>query len=100
MGAQRESYSEPVDKKVIAQLKFPTAEVLNSPDEMKLRKFNAQRGLLLGNGLKQKVRIVFEDNESVKQVVTTIWGLTDMHVILKYGITIPLNRIYSIDACL
>lgn len=88
-----------IPKERIRDLRFPSGEVLSSPEEMKLRKSNAQKGLLLGNAHKGKVRIIFEDIESVKQVVTTIWGLTDMHVILKYGITIPLNRIYGIDTC-
>jgi|SRR6185312_2900904 len=100
MSAQVVNNCQEIPKEKVAYLTFPTGEVLNSPDEMQLRRFNAQNGLLLGNTSKEKVRIVFEDSESVKQVVTTIWGLTDMHVILKYGITIPLNRIYSIDPCL
>ena len=99
MNANVVSNCQEIPKEKVGYLSFPTGEVLNSPDEIKLRKFNAQQGLLLGNTVKGKVRIVFEDTESVKQVLTTIWGLTDMHVILKYGLTIPLNRIYSIDAC-
>jgi len=99
MNAQIVNNCQEIPKEKVAYLSFPTSEVLNSPDEIRLRRFNAQQGLLLGNTVKGKVKIVFEDKESVKQVLTTIWGLTDMHVILKYGLTIPLNRIYSIDAC-
>jgi hypothetical protein len=86
-----------ISKEQVADLHFPAQDVLNFPDEIKLRKANAQNGLILGNAFKTKVRIFFEDSESTKQVITTIWGLTDLHVILKGGITIPLHRIYSID---
>ncbi|MGP8214207.1 MAG: hypothetical protein ACLQQ4_01450 [Bacteroidia bacterium] len=88
-----------IPKENIGGLQFPAQEVLSLPDEIKQRKANAQKGLLLGNNYKCKVKMIFEDSESLKQVITTIWGLTDMHVILKGGITIPLNRIYSIDIC-
>ena len=99
MNAQIVDQHPVIPKENIKYLQFPALEALSSPEDMKWRRVNAEKGLLLGNTSKEKVRIVFEDSESVKQVVTTIWGLTDMHLILKYGITIPLNRIYSIDAC-
>jgi hypothetical protein len=85
-----------IKKENIVWLLFPPQEVLTLPNEIKDRKANAQKGLLLGNNYKGKVKIIFEDTESLKRVETTIWGLTDMHVILKGGISIPLHRIYSV----
>lgn len=88
-----------ITKEQIKGLHFLPDEVLDVPVEIKQRKENAERGMQLGNKYKSKVKITFEDAESIKQVVTTIWGLTDMHVILKEGITIPLYRIYSVEFC-
>ena len=88
-----------ITKEQIAGLHFPSQEVLVLPNEIKQRRKNAQEGLLLGNRYKAKVRIVFEDTETLKQVEATIWGLTDLHVILKKGMTIPMHRIYTIDIC-
>jgi hypothetical protein len=99
MNALTIDHHQVIPKEEVKNLHFPSQEVLSSPEEIKWRKLNAQKGLVLGNSLKEKVKIVFEDSESVKQVITTIWALTDMHIILKYGIVIPLHRIYSIDAC-
>lgn len=88
-----------ITKEQIEDLHFPEQEVLILPNEIKQRRRNAQEGILLGNSYKTKVRIVFEDSDSLKQVEATIWGLTDFHVILKKGITIPIHRIYTIDVC-
>jgi uncharacterized protein (UPF0248 family) len=86
-----------ISKEHITELQFSNQDVLQFPDEIKERKTKAEVGLLLGNNYKCKVKIIFEDSESVRQVETTIWGLTDKHVVLKKGVTIPLHRIYKID---
>lgn len=86
-----------INKELIEGLHFPGEDVLKFPDEMKERKTKAQVALLLGNNYKCKVKIIFEDSESIRQVETTIWGLTDQHIILKGGVTIPLHCIYKID---
>ena len=88
-----------ITKESISGLHFPDTEVLNLAYEIEQRKVDVQTGMLLGNNYKCKVKIIFEDSESLKQVETTIWGLTDIHVLLKSGITIPLHRIYKIDVC-
>lgn len=90
---------ELINKEEILNLRFPTKEVLGSIEEIKQRKMDARKGLLMGNSEKLKVRITFEDSQSIKQVHTTIWGLTEEHVILKRGIAIPLNCIYKVDLC-
>jgi uncharacterized protein (UPF0248 family) len=88
-----------INKEAISGLHFSSQDVLVLVNEIKERKTNAEIGLLLGNNYKCKVKIIFEDSESIKQVETTIWGLTDMHIILKGGVTIPLHRIYKVEIC-
>jgi hypothetical protein len=88
-----------IPKEEVLYLHFPSKEVLGSIEEIRQRKMDAKKGLLMGNSDKLKVRITFEDSQSIKQVHTTIWGLTEEHVILKRGIAIPLNCIYKIDLC-
>ena len=91
-------YSTPyvIEKDNVAGLHFPTEEVLESPEEIKQRSTDAQRGMLLGNNDKGKVKILFIDDEGVKQVETTIWAVTDTRVILKTGMGIPLHRILKV----
>lgn len=85
-----------IEKENIRGLKFPDNEVLFSKDEIKIRNSDLERAMKLGNLEHNKIKIVFEDSEGVKQVETTVWGVTDKRVILKQGILIPIHRIHEI----
>ena len=87
-----------VEKENISGLKFPDNDVLNSPEEIKMRFTNLERALKLGNLEHNKIKIVFEDSEGIKQVNTTVWGVTDKRVILKQGVVIPIHRIHDVNA--
>jgi hypothetical protein len=85
-----------VEKETISELKFPENEVLNSADALKIRTASLERAMKLGNLEHNKIKIIFEDSEGVKQVETTVWGVTDKRVILKQGVVIPINRIHEV----
>lgn len=85
-----------VQKEMISGFRFPDKEVLTSKDEIKIRLADLERALKLGNLEHNKIKIVFEDMDGIKQVETTVWGVTDKRVILKQGIMIPIHRIYEI----
>ncbi|HRG52346.1 MAG TPA: hypothetical protein PLL00_05895 [Bacteroidia bacterium] len=85
-----------VQKEMISGFRFPDKEVLTSKDDMKIRLGDLERALKLGNLEHNKIKIVFEDTDGIKQVETTVWGVTDKRVILKQGIMIPIHRIYEI----
>lgn len=89
------AHFETIEKESIDFLKFPTSDVLQDGISITLRKLELQRALALGNLEHGKTRIFFEDNQSKKMVETTIWGVTDNQVILKKGVGIPINRIYT-----
>lgn len=85
-----------IEKENIRGLKFPKNDVLLSKNEIKIRHWGLERAMKLGNIEHSKIKIVFEDSEGVKQVETTVWGVTDTQVILKQAILIPINRIHEI----
>jgi len=85
-----------ISKEIVPNLIFPDAEVLNSPDAIVNRRTELERALALGNLEHSKIIIIFEDNESVKQVETTVWGLTDKRVILKQNAFIPIQRVHIV----
>lgn len=85
-----------VEKEDIGKLRFPAGDVLNSVDAINQRKWEIERAMLLGNRHKGKSKIVFEDDQGIKQVETTIWGCTDKRVILKQEIVIPIHRIHKV----
>lgn len=85
-----------VEKEQIKFLTFPKNDVLEKRKDQIDRILDLQRALFLGNLEHQKVKIVFVDNQGLKKVETTIWGITDKEVILKQSTIIPLERIISI----
>lgn len=85
-----------ISKEMVAHLRFPDVEVLGSPEAISKRRSELERALTLGNLERHKIKIVFEDSSGVKQVETTVWGLTDKRVILKRGIVIPIKRIHLV----
>lgn len=86
----------PVQKEEVSHLNFPNEEVLVNADALEKRRKALEQAVVLGNTYKGKTKIVFEDNESIKQIETHIWGLTDKRVILKQGIVIPIHRIHEV----
>lgn len=86
----------PIEKEDISRLVFPNGEVLVSPESIEQRRLSLERAVVLGNTYKGKTKIVFEDSESIRQIETHIWGLTDKRVILKQGIVIPIHRILEV----
>lgn len=85
-----------VQKEMISGFRFPEKDVLTSKDEMKLRLIDLERALKLGNLEHNKIRIIFQDTEGIKQVETTVWGVTDKRVILKQNIMIPIHCIHEV----
>lgn len=85
-----------IEKENISGLKFPDTDVLSSKEEIQMRFSNLERALKLGNLEHNKIKIIFEDSEGIKQVNTTVWGVTDKRVILKQGVVIPIHRIHEV----
>ncbi|MDF2437209.1 MAG: hypothetical protein K0Q95_1585 [Bacteroidota bacterium] len=85
-----------IEKENISGLKFPEEDVLKSKDEMKIRAAGLEKALKLGNLEHGKIKIIFEDSEGLKQVDTTVWGVTDKRVILKKGAVVPIHRIHEV----
>lgn len=86
----------PIEKEDISRLIFSNDEVLMSPEAIEQRRIQLEQAVVLGNTYKGKTKIVFEDTESIRQIETHIWGLTDKRVILKQGIVIPIHRIHEV----
>ena len=85
-----------IDKEIIEDLSFPKNEVLKTEEDFSKRLNDLTRSLILGNTEKYKVKIYFRDEEGLNMVNTTIWGLTNKRVILKYGSCIPIHRILRV----
>ena len=90
------TFPQSINKEIIPDLRFPSSEVLDSAEAIAKRKTELERALALGNLEHGKVKLIFEDDQSVWQVETTVWGLTDKRVILKQGAVIPIHRVHIV----
>ncbi len=51
----------------------------------------------LGNSFQTKVAIIFQCDQGVKRVDTTVWSKGDQFVTLKGGVWIPISHILRIE---
>ena len=85
-----------IEKEIIPNLLFPTIPIDRTKEEMKKLVLKLKRSMVLGNIDRTKMRIIFEDNEGIKEVRTTIWAVGDKNIVLKKGVTIPINRLVDV----
>jgi uncharacterized protein (UPF0248 family) len=87
-----------VPKENIGQFKFCKEEVIKDTSSRKLRMYDLDKALSLGNLYHQKVKIVYMlRNGELQQVETTVWAVGEEYVILKGGITIPVHAILRVE---
>lgn len=86
-----------IEKEEVANCHFPHEEVLVNSDDRKMRAAKIKMAEALGNIEHHKISIVFEDNDGVKRVTTTIWASDEDNIVLKQGVFIPVHRIHKID---
>jgi len=81
----------------ISKLSFAQADVLIDEEARSRRQRDVQKATTLGNSYKQKILILFRDDETKKHLITTIWQSTSDHINLKGGIILPVKSIYKIE---
>ncbi|MEO0555512.1 MAG: hypothetical protein AAF149_20065 [Bacteroidota bacterium] len=86
-----------IDKSELDQISFNKQEVLSNESDKSIRRHNLDRSLVLGNVHKRQVLIQFENILGMPlEVETTIWAVTQNHIMLKGGKTIPIRCIFNI----
>jgi len=86
-----------IPKEQISSLRFPRQPLMLSQSERTGILLNMEEATRLGNTEHGKCRIVFQDDEGLKAVETTIWTFDPENIVLKYGMTIPVARVVSVD---
>lgn len=82
-----------IEKELIGGLHFKDEiKVKQHPDLLK----QIENATTLGNSFHGKVSIVFQDDEGLKRVETTIWAAGTKFISLKGGVWIPISRIVEI----
>ena len=82
-----------VDKEAIPLLRFNNKTHVKQDKGLMSKLVEATT---LGNLHHGKVAIIFEDDEGVKQVETTIWCTGGDYICLKVGVWLPISRIHKV----
>ncbi len=85
-----------VPKEDIPSFQFPRKEVLKDSTAIENRRRKLENATILGNIDHNKCKIIFEDDQGLKQVETTIWCTGETDISLKHGATIPICRIRDV----
>lgn len=86
-----------IPKERIPSLRFPRQPVSLSSEQHQEIQRKLEQATRLGNGEHGKCRILFQDDEGLKAVETTIWAYDPENIVLKYGMTIPVSRVVGIE---
>lgn len=85
-----------VEKEFIPKLSFSDkTEVKQQHNHNLMQKLSDATSL--GNIHHRKVFIIFEDDEGIKKVDTTIWCTGRDYICLKGGLWLPVSRIHDIE---
>ena len=85
-----QTVQEKVNKEEIPHLHCGCKEVLHESLEIKNRIAELQKAATHGQSFYAKTRIVFQTEEGLKEVTTTVFAVTKQNVVLKGGINIPV----------
>ena len=87
-----------ISKEQLNNILFYKNDVLDETLQRQLRKDKLQRALVLGNIEHNHVKITFKNREGdLQQVEATIWSVSEDHILLKYGIFIPVRAIVELE---
>lgn len=88
--------NQPLNKEYISCLNFPKEDLNLSNEEKKNILDKLKIASILGNTEKLKCKVYFVDDISAKFVHTTIWAVCEKYIVLKYGMIVPIYRIFDI----
>jgi hypothetical protein len=82
-----------IEKETIKDLTFKLPLEVDQQENLHNKLEEATR---LGNGYRTKVNIIFQDDEGLKRVNTTVWAKGQKFICLKGGMWIPINHIVEL----
>ena len=86
-----------IEKEDVTSLIFPSDPIhIRTIAEQKELVNKLKNATTLGNVHHNKIKIIFQDAEGLKEVRTTIWATAERHILLKQGTFIPIHRIVDI----
>ena len=85
-----------IEKEEIPSLTFPKEPISRNKAELSVLRKKLRDSMVLGNIHHLKIKIVFQDSEGLKEVRTTIWAADEKFIVLKKGVSIPVDRVVEL----
>lgn len=86
-----------IQKEQIAAELLASEEVLNSLEARLARKKELLNAVESNRMSYSKTKIVFETSQETLEVIEHVWEVTDNHVLLRGGITLPISCIKEVE---
>jgi hypothetical protein len=83
-----------IEKELIPSLHFKNPVAFKQQENLMDRLSEATK---MGNIDHLKIAIIFQDDEGMKRVETTVWATGAKYICLKGGIWLPINRIKEVQ---
>ena len=83
-----------IEKEIIPTLLFRKPILLEQQEGLMEKLMEATK---LGNIHHGKIAIIFQDDEGLKRVETTVWATGLKYICLKGGVWLPISRIKEIQ---
>ncbi len=83
-----------IEKEIIPNLKFKTSVSFKQQENLMERLLEATK---MGNNDHIKIAIIFQDDEGLKRVETTIWATGAKYICLKGGVWLPIDHIKEVQ---
>ena len=85
-----------IEKEQMGNLHYPSHVSEKTGDKKSDLLNKCRKALSLGNLHKVKCTIFFYDEQGLKKVNTTIWGVSEEHIVLKGGIALNLRFVEDV----
>jgi len=83
-----------IEKELIPNLKFKSSASFKQQENLMERLLEATK---MGNNDHIKIAIIFQDDEGLKRVETTVWATGDKYICLKGGVWLSINHIKEVQ---
>lgn len=83
-----------IEKEIIPNLSFKSSVRFEQQDNLTNRLLEATQ---MGNNDHVKIAIIFQDDEGLKRVETTIWATGEKYICLKGGVWLPIDHIKEVQ---
>ena len=85
-----------IEQDDLLKVTFKNDRTMYIQEELKTRDQKLYMAMVMGNNYYENVRILFNTEDGVRELVSRIWARTDKFVVLNGGMFIPIGAVIDI----